>query len=154
MRQRNLNFLQMISEEANRAGSNVLLIAAIYDGNLEPGLTLKRVSRVELRFQDSTDRRKVLFHRLFNKSPLAPLTGNRCDRPELLERLAAVRYRCSARLCRAASRIVSVHAGVTRCGACSHPSVQGWFSRDARRARVSRRARAQPLPIYSSNHDG
>src|SRR6476620_9864926 len=36
MRQRNLNFLQMISEEANRAGSNVLLIASIYDGNLEP----------------------------------------------------------------------------------------------------------------------
>ena len=72
MRQHNLNFLQMISEEANRAGSNVLLIASIYDGNLEPGLTLKRVRPVELRFQDSTDRRKVVFHRLFNKSPLAP----------------------------------------------------------------------------------
>jgi hypothetical protein len=72
LRQRNLNFLQMLSEESNRAGSNVLLIASVYDGNLEPGLTLKRVSRVELRFQDSADRRKVLFHRLFNKSPLAP----------------------------------------------------------------------------------
>lgn len=72
MRQRNLNFLQMISEEANRAGSNILLIASIYDGNLEPGLTLKRVPRIELRFQDSADRRKILFHRLFKKSPLAP----------------------------------------------------------------------------------
>jgi hypothetical protein len=71
LRQRNLNFLQMISEEANRAESSVLLIASIYDGNLEPGLTLKRVPRIELRFQDSADRRKILFHRLFEKSPLA-----------------------------------------------------------------------------------
>lgn len=72
LKQRNLNFLQMLSEESNRAGSNVLLIASVYDGNLEPGLTLKRLPRVELRFQDSADRRKVLFHRLFKKSPLAP----------------------------------------------------------------------------------
>ena len=70
LKQRNMNFLQMLSEESNRAGSNVLLIASVYDGNLEPGLTLKRVARVELRFQDSADRRKVLFHRLFKKSPL------------------------------------------------------------------------------------
>ena len=72
LRQRNLNFLQMVSEESNRAGSNVVLIASVYDGNVEPGLTLKRLPRVELRFQDSTDRRKVLFHRLFKKSPLLP----------------------------------------------------------------------------------
>jgi hypothetical protein len=72
LRQRNLNFLQMLSEETNRAGSNVVLFGSIYDGNLEPGLTLKRLPRIELRFQDSTDRRKVLFHRLFKKSPLAP----------------------------------------------------------------------------------
>jgi hypothetical protein len=72
LRQSNMNFLQMLSEESNRADSNVLLIASVYDGNLEPGLTLKRVTRVELRFQDFTDRRKVLFHRLFKKSPLAP----------------------------------------------------------------------------------
>src|ERR1039457_1546115 len=71
LKQRNLNFLQMVSEESNRAGSNVLLVASVYDGNLEPGLTLKRLPRVELRFQDSSDRRKVLFHRLFKKSPLA-----------------------------------------------------------------------------------
>lgn len=72
LKQRNLNFLQMISEEANRAGSNIVLIASIYDGNQEPGQTLKRVARVELRFQDPSDRRKILFHRLFTRSPLAP----------------------------------------------------------------------------------
>ncbi len=72
LRQRNLNFLQMISEEANRAGSNVALVASVYDGNQEPGQTLKRVSRVELRFQDSADRRKILFHRLFTVSPTEP----------------------------------------------------------------------------------
>ena len=70
LRQRNLNFLQMISEEANRSESNVALIASVYDGSQEPGQTLKRVPRVELRFQDSSDRRKILFHRLFVKSPL------------------------------------------------------------------------------------
>jgi hypothetical protein len=74
LRQRNLNFLQMVSEEANRAGSNVALIASVYDGNQEPGQTLKRVSRVELRFQDNADRRKILFHRLFAVSPAEPST--------------------------------------------------------------------------------
>ena len=72
LRQRNLNFLQMVSEEANRAGSNVALVASVYDGNQEPGQTLKRVARVELRFQDSADRRKILFHRLFTVSPVEP----------------------------------------------------------------------------------
>ena len=72
LRQRNLNFLQMISEEANRAGSNLALVASVYDGNQEPGQTLKRVARVELRFQDSADRRKILFHRLFAISPAEP----------------------------------------------------------------------------------
>lgn len=70
LQQQNLNFLQMLSEEANRAGSNLLVIASIYDGGVEPGLTLKRVARVELRFQDTGDRRRILFHRLFARSPL------------------------------------------------------------------------------------
>lgn len=70
LKQQNLNFLQMLSEESNRSGSNVAMVASIYDGNIEPGLTLKRVARVELRFQDSTDRRRILFHRLFAKSPI------------------------------------------------------------------------------------
>jgi len=72
LRQKNINFLQMLSEESSRAGSNIALIASVYDGNIEPGLTLKRVQRIELRFQDSADRRKVLFHRLFKISPAAP----------------------------------------------------------------------------------
>ncbi len=72
LQQKNINFLQMLSEESNRAGSNIVLIASVYDGSREPGLTLKRVQRIELRFQDSADRRKVLFHRLFKKSPSAP----------------------------------------------------------------------------------
>ena len=62
----------MLSEEANRAGSNVAVVASIYDGGIEPGLTLKRVARVELRFQDTSDRRKILFHRLFSRNPLDP----------------------------------------------------------------------------------
>ncbi|MCE0498498.1 MAG: hypothetical protein LV481_11190 [Methylacidiphilales bacterium] len=70
LQQQNLNFLQMISEEANRADSNIAVIASIYDGRVEPGLTLKRVARVEMRFQDASDRRKILFHRLFERSPL------------------------------------------------------------------------------------
>ena len=70
LQQQNLNFLQMLSEESNRAGSSIALVASIYDGGIEPGLTLKRVARVELRFQDAGDRRKILFHRLFAKSPL------------------------------------------------------------------------------------
>ena len=72
LQQKNINFLQMLSEESNRSGSNIVIIASVYDGSIEPGLTLKRVPRVELRFQDSADRRKVLFHRLFKKSPLTP----------------------------------------------------------------------------------
>jgi hypothetical protein len=72
LRQKNINFLQMLSEESSRAGSNIALVASVYDGNIEPGFTLKRVQRVELRFQDSADRRKVLFHRLFKVSPAAP----------------------------------------------------------------------------------
>ena len=69
-RQDNINFLQMISEESMRADSNVVLIASVYDGNIEPGLTLKRVKPTEIRFTDSRDRLHILFHRLFEKSPL------------------------------------------------------------------------------------
>jgi len=71
-RQDNINFLQMISEESMRADSNVVLIASVYDGNIEPGLTLKRVKPTEIRFTDTRDRLHILFHRLFEKSPLSP----------------------------------------------------------------------------------
>ena len=60
----NLSFLQMISEEANR-NPQVTLFAAIYDGTNEPGATLKRMPRLELRFRSPDDRAAVVRHRLF-----------------------------------------------------------------------------------------
>jgi hypothetical protein len=68
-RQDNINFLQMISEESMRSDSNVVLIASVYDGSIEPGLTIKRVKPTEIRFTDSRDRLRILYHRLFEKSP-------------------------------------------------------------------------------------
>src|SRR5688572_8244950 len=44
-RSQNLSFLQMISEEANR-NNRVTLVAAIYNGAVEPGTTLKRMPRL------------------------------------------------------------------------------------------------------------
>jgi hypothetical protein len=61
----NLSFLQMVSEEANR-NTQVTLFAAIYDGSNEPGATLKRVPRLELRFRSPDDRAAVVRHRLFS----------------------------------------------------------------------------------------
>jgi len=69
-RRQNINFLQMVSEEAGREDSNVVLIGSIYDGQQEPGLTLKRGKPIEIRFSDPNERRRILFHRLFEKSPL------------------------------------------------------------------------------------
>jgi len=66
-RSQNLSFLQMISEEANR-NNQVTLIAAIYDGTVEPGATLKRVPRIELRFRRSDDRAAIVRHRLFSNA--------------------------------------------------------------------------------------
>ena len=70
-RQANINFLQMLSEESMRADSDVVLVASVYDGGIEPGLTLKRVKPTEIRFSDSRDRLRILYHRLFTKSPHA-----------------------------------------------------------------------------------
>lgn len=69
LRQQNINFLQMLAEESCREHSNVALLCSIYDGNQEPGLTLKRGQRVEVRFADPKERRRILFHRLFGTSP-------------------------------------------------------------------------------------
>ncbi len=66
-RSQNLSFLQMLSEEANR-GRSVTLIAAIYNGAVEPGLTLKRIPRLELRFQKTEDRAAIVRHRLFSNA--------------------------------------------------------------------------------------
>lgn len=61
----NLNFLQMLSEAANR-DRRITLIAAIYDGSVEPGATLRRVPRAELRFRKTEDRASIVRHRLFS----------------------------------------------------------------------------------------
>jgi len=66
-RSQNLSFLQMISEEANRS-NRVTLIAAIYDGAVEPGATLKRVPRLEIRFRKAEDRAAIVRHRLFSNA--------------------------------------------------------------------------------------
>jgi hypothetical protein len=64
-RSQNLTFLQMLSEEANR-NRQVTLFAAIYDGSVEPGATLKRITpRIELRFRNPEDRAAIVRHRLF-----------------------------------------------------------------------------------------
>jgi hypothetical protein len=64
-RSQNLTFLQMLSEEANR-NRQVTLFAAFYDGSVEPGATLKRITpRVELRFRNPEDRAAIVRHRLF-----------------------------------------------------------------------------------------
>lgn len=65
----NLNFLQMLSETANRdPDARITLIAAIYDGTVEPGATLRRVQRTELRFLKTEDRAAIVRHRLFENA--------------------------------------------------------------------------------------
>lgn len=66
-RSQNLSFLQMVSEEANRS-KQVTLVAAIYDGAVDPGATLKRIPRVELRFRKAEDRAAIVRHRLFTNA--------------------------------------------------------------------------------------
>ena len=57
----------MISEEANR-NNRVTLVAAIYNGAVEPGTTLKRIPRLELRFRKAEDRAAIVRHRLFSNA--------------------------------------------------------------------------------------
>src|SRR5207247_447886 len=52
------------AEDANRT-KQITLFAAIYDGSVEPGSTLKRVPRIELRFRRTEDRAAIVRHRLF-----------------------------------------------------------------------------------------
>lgn len=63
-RSQNLSFLQMMTEEAAR-DNRVTLFAAVYDGNVEPGATLKRTQRIELHFRKAEDRASIVRHRLF-----------------------------------------------------------------------------------------
>jgi hypothetical protein len=54
----------MLSEEAVR-DTKVTVFAAVYDGNVEPGATLKRSKRIELHFRKAEDRASIVRHRLF-----------------------------------------------------------------------------------------
>ena len=66
-RTQNLNFLQLLSEAANR-DRRITLIAAIYDGTVEPGATLRRTPKLELHFRRTEDRAAIVRHRLFENS--------------------------------------------------------------------------------------
>jgi len=66
-RNQNIGFLQMLSEEAGR-DTLVTLFAAVYDGNVEPGATLKRTQRIELHFRKADDRASIVRHRLFKNA--------------------------------------------------------------------------------------
>lgn len=63
----NLSFLQMLSEEAQRSeNASITIFASIYNSNNEPGSTLKRVSRIDVKFSEPHDRKMVVLHRLFS----------------------------------------------------------------------------------------
>ena len=64
---KNLSFLQMLSEEALRTeDSSITIFASVYNSNKEPGSTLKRVPRVEIKFSEPKDREMVVLHRIFS----------------------------------------------------------------------------------------
>ena len=66
IRKQNILFLQQLSEESNRTdGASVTLFASVYDANIEPGDTLKRVQRIDVKFSEPVDRQNVILHRLF-----------------------------------------------------------------------------------------
>lgn len=68
-RDQNLAFLQMLTEEATRdENASITVFASIYDATREPGATLKRVPRVDVKFSDPTDRTKIVLHRLFENA--------------------------------------------------------------------------------------
>jgi hypothetical protein len=65
----NIAFLQMLSEESARTSSaDVTIFATVYDSTIEPGLTLKRVNPINIRFNDKGDKLKIIQHRLFSNS--------------------------------------------------------------------------------------
>lgn len=68
----NLNFLQMVTEEANRCdNAAVTVFASVYDALNEPGATLKRVPRIDVRFSDPADRMQIVRHRLFENAAVS-----------------------------------------------------------------------------------
>ncbi len=69
IRTQNLSFLQMLSEEGSRSDTaSVTLLASVYDANREPGSTLKRVPRIDIKFTEPLDRQQIVLHRLFSNA--------------------------------------------------------------------------------------
>ncbi|HEV8538471.1 MAG TPA: DUF499 domain-containing protein [Bacteroidota bacterium] len=69
VRRQNITFLQQLSEESNRTeNASVTILASVYDTNKEPGDTLKRVPRIDVKFTEPLDRQKVVLHRLFKNA--------------------------------------------------------------------------------------
>lgn len=64
LKAQNIAFLQMISEFSNRS-KQITLFVSIYGDRDEPGSTLKRVPRCEVKFDNTKDRNNVILHRLF-----------------------------------------------------------------------------------------
>lgn len=63
----NLSFLQMISEEAARSDkASITIFASVYNSTQDPGATLKRVPRVDIRFSEREDKKSIVLHRLFS----------------------------------------------------------------------------------------
>lgn len=63
----NIAFLQMLSELASRS-DKVTIFASIYSDQDDPGSTLKRVPNSRVQFANSTDKVRVVLHRLFENS--------------------------------------------------------------------------------------
>lgn len=77
VRDQNLAFLQMMTEEAERSDvKNITIFASIYDSAHEPGATLKRVPRIDVKFANADDRAKIVLHRLFEN-------GNSSDKKKI-----------------------------------------------------------------------
>jgi len=69
IQKQNILFLQQLSEESNRTDhASVTLFASVYDANEEPGDTLKRVPRIDVKFTEPLDRQNVVLHRLFSNA--------------------------------------------------------------------------------------
>ncbi len=69
VRRQNISFLQQLSEESNRTeNASVTILASVYDANKEPGDTLRRVPRIDVKFTEPLDRQKVVLHRLFKNA--------------------------------------------------------------------------------------
>lgn len=60
----NINFMQMLSEAANRSNA-VTIFASVYDSSEEPGSTLARVAHESIQFLNNDDKARVVQHRLF-----------------------------------------------------------------------------------------